>query len=429
MAKTRVIAGIDIGSSKIATLIAQFNEEEERVSVVGVSSIPSKGVRKGQIVDIDEAASSIGESVEKAERMAGYSLDRAYVTVSGGHIDSQNSHGVVAVSDPSGEIEPSDVERVIDAARAVSLPESREILHVLPKEYKVDGETLVKNPEGMSGVRLEVETHLITGSAAASKNITKAVGEVGVQVEELVFAGLASSISVLSETEKELGVVLIDIGGGTTSIAAYLEGALIYSAVLPIGGKNVTNDIAAGLRVSLDSAEKIKLALGIAASKDKDFLYSGEDDLDLETLGIEETERKISKKTVVDGIMRPRLNEIFNMVAGNLSTSGVAGRTPSGIVVTGGAAQTLGAIDAAKRMLALPARLGTPRGLTGLIDEIGNPVYSASCGLLLYGAKARPASAQSWLGGLGGNMIPKMDNLPGRGLVSKVSEIIKNLLP
>lgn len=429
MAKTRVIAGIDIGSSKIATLIAQFNEEEEKVSVVGVSTAPSKGVRKGQIVDIDEASSSISESVEKTERMAGYSLDRAFVTVSGGHIDSQNSHGVVAVADPSGEIDSADVDRVIDAARAVSLPESREILHVIPKEYKVDGETQVKNPEGMSGVRLEVETHLITGSTAASKNIVKAVGEVGVQVEELVFAGLASSTSVLNETEKELGVVLIDVGGGTTSIAAYLEGALIYSAVLPIGGKNVTNDIAAGLRVSLDSAERIKIALSNAAAKNKDFLYEGEDDLDLETLGIEETERKISKKTVIDGIMRPRLNEIFSMVGHSLSESGVAGKTPSGIVVTGGSAVCLGAIDSAKRMLALPARLGTPRGLTGLIDEIGNPLYAASCGLLLFGARSRPAKESSWLSGMRGNMIPKMDNLPMKSIVNRVSEIIKNLLP
>src|SRR3989338_8351744 len=243
MAKSKVLAGIDIGSSKVSTLIAQYNEEEDKISVVGVSSVPSRGVRKGQIVDIDEAAESVVSSVESAERMAGYSLDHAFVSIGGAHIESRTSHGVVAVADPSGEITAHDVDRVIEAARAISLPEAREILHVLPREYKVDGETLVKDPEGMSGVRLEVETHLITGSTSAAKNIFKCVSEVGITPEALVFSGLASSFSVLSETDKELGVVLVDVGGGTTSITAYIEGAIALSSVLPIGGRNVTNDI------------------------------------------------------------------------------------------------------------------------------------------------------------------------------------------
>src|SRR3989338_10033168 len=233
MAKARVLAAIDIGSSKVATLVAQHAQEEDKISVVGVSSVPSRGIRKGQIVDIEEASQAVIESVEAAERMAGYSVDRAFVSIGGGHIESKNSHGVVAVADPSGEITASDVARVIDAARAISMPEAREILHVLPREYKVDGETLVKDPEGMSGVRLEVETHLITGSTAAVKNIYKCVSEVGVEVQSLVFTGLASSFSVLSDTEKELGVALIDVGGGTTSITAYIEGAIACSSVFP----------------------------------------------------------------------------------------------------------------------------------------------------------------------------------------------------
>ena len=358
MAKSRILAGIDIGSSRIASLIAQYDEIEEKISISGVGQVSSRGVRKGQIVDIEEAAAGVLESVEQAERMAGYSLDHAFVTIGGGHIDSRNSNGVVAVADPGGEISAQDIERVIEAARAVSLPEAREIIHVLPKEYKVDGETQVKDPKGMSGVRLEVETHLITGSVTAIKNIQKSVSEVGVTPTGMVFSGLASGVSVLSETERELGVVLVDIGAGTTSIVVYVEGSIAHSSVLPIGGKNVTNDIAAGLRVSLDSAEKIKIMLGERRKKGK--VEGEEDELDLKAYNVEEGDRKVSGKTLIEGIIKPRLNEIFTMVGMNLSESGVAGKTPSGIVLTGGAAMTVGATEAARRMLSLPVRLPGP---------------------------------------------------------------------
>ncbi|MEK7521812.1 MAG: cell division protein FtsA, partial [Patescibacteria group bacterium] len=327
MAKTRVLAGIDIGSAKIASLVSQYDELEDKISISGVGMVPSRGVRKGQIVDIDEAAAAVLESVEQAERMAGYSLDQAFVTISGGHIDSRNSNGVVAVADPGGEISGTDIERVIEAARAVSLPEAREIIHVLPKEYKVDGETQVKDPEGMSGVRLEVETHLITGSTTAVKNIQKTISEVGVTPTGMVFSGLSSAVSVLSDTERELGVVLVDVGAGTTSIVVYVEGSIAHSSVLPIGGKNVTNDIAAGLRVSLDSAEKIKITLSEKRKKGK--VEGEEDELDLKSYNVEEGDRKISEKTLIEGIIKPRLNEIFTMVGMNLSESQTAGKTPS----------------------------------------------------------------------------------------------------
>ncbi|OGY08140.1 MAG: cell division protein FtsA, partial [Candidatus Blackburnbacteria bacterium RIFCSPHIGHO2_01_FULL_44_64] len=364
MAKPKVLAGIDIGSAKIASLIAQYDELEDKLSISGVGSVPSKGVRKGQIVDIDEAASSIIESVEQAERMAGYNLDQAVLTIGGGHVDSRNSNGVVAVADPGGEISSQDIERVIEAARAVSLPEAREILHVIPKEYRVDGETQVKDPEGMSGVRLEVETHLITGSTTAVKNVQKSVSEVGVTPQGLVFSGLAAATSVLSDTERELGVVLVDVGAGTTSIIVYIEGSIAHSSVLPIGSKNVTNDIAAGLRVSLDSAEKIKIMLGDRRKKGK----AGEEDndeLDLKSYGVEEGDRKVSEKTLVEGIIKPRLNEVFTMVGMNLADSGVAGKTPSGVVITGGGALCVGAAESARRMLSLPTRVGTPKGVVG----------------------------------------------------------------
>lgn len=420
MAKSRVIAGIDIGSSKVATLIGQYNEEEDKISVVGVSSLASRGVRKGQIVDIEEAAGSVVESVEAAERMAGYNLDHAFVTIGGAHIESQNSHGVVAVADPSGEIDRADVERVIEAARAISLPEAREILHVLPREYKVDGETQVKDPEGMSGVRLETETHLITGSSTAVKNIHKCLSEAGINVDGMVFSGLAASFSALTETEKELGVVLVDVGGGTTSVAVFLEGALVHSFVLPIGGRNVTNDVAAGLRISLDAAEKLKISLSEKSAGEADA-----DELSLSSLGIDEPDRKVSRKTLTDGIVRPRLNEIFTMVGIGLKEAEVVGKTPSGIVITGGGALSVGAVDAARRMLSLPAKAANPAGVSGLIDEIKNPAFTASVGLLLYGVKSEIPTG----GWPGGGLLSKIEQIPVRGLVGRATELIKNLLP
>lgn len=427
MVKSKVIAGIDIGSSKIVSLIAQYGETEEKVSVSGVGTVPSRGVRKGQIVDIDEAASSIIEAVEQAERMAGYSLDSAFVTIGGGHIDSRNSNGVVAVADPSGEISGSDIERVLDAARAVSLPEAREILHVIPKEYKVDGETQVKDPEGMSGVRLEVETHLVTGSSTAVKNVQKAVSEIGVRPQGLVFTGLSSAISVLSDTERELGVVLVDIGAGTTSIVVYVEGSIIYSAVFPIGGKNITNDIAAGLRVSLDSAEKIKIMLGDRKRKKHQAEVEVSDELDLKAYNVDEGDRKVSEKTLVEGIIKPRLNEIFTMVGMGLSDSGVAGKTPSGIVLTGGGALCVGAVESARRMLSLPTRMGVPRGVTGLVDEISTPTYAAVIGLLLYATKEGGTTESTWSPS---QLFSKVrGGLPVKGIVDKVQDLVRKILP
>ncbi|MCX6704959.1 MAG: cell division protein FtsA [Candidatus Woesebacteria bacterium] len=303
--KSKIVAAIDIGSSKIATLIGQVSVDpvtsETSINVAGASASESRGIKKGQIVDIEEAVEATISSVEAAERMAGYNLESVFVSLGGAHIHSQNSHGVVAVSDPSGEINQNDVDRAVEAASAISLPASREAIHVLPREFIVDGETGVRDATGMSGVRLEVDTHIISAAGSAVKNIRKAVNEVGLQIEDLVFSGLASAESVLSPTEKELGCVLIDIGGGTTSIAAFIDGALSYSGVIPVGAKNVTNDLAIGLRVSLETAEKIKIALSDKKQKDKD---EG-DEMDLERLGVVEI-KKISKKTLLEGIIRPR---------------------------------------------------------------------------------------------------------------------------
>ena len=261
MPKDRVLVGVDVGTSKVVTIIATCPPEEP-VNVIGVSSVESRGLRKGHVVDIDDAVGSISRSLEEAERMAGYSIGSAFISVGGSHIASQNSRGVVAVAEPDKEITPNDVNRVFEAAKAINLPSSREILHVLPRGYIVDGQEGIKDPVGMTGVRLEAETHIITSAVTATRNLAKCLDQVGVEIESLVFGGLASSQSVLTETEKELGVILVDIGGGTTDICLYTEGALAYSSVLPVGAKNITNDLAIGLRVSMESAEKIKIKLG-----------------------------------------------------------------------------------------------------------------------------------------------------------------------
>lgn len=431
MARDNTVSSIDIGTSKITTLIATANEEGF-VNVIGASTVPSKGLRKGQVVNIDEATSAISQSLESAERMAGTSATQAYVSVGGNHISSINSHGVVAVSEPDKEISVADVRRVIEAAKAVSLPSSRDILHVLPRGYIVDGQEGVVDPIGMTGVRLEVDTHLVTGGATALRNLHKCVSELGVEVAGMVFNGLASAMASLSDTEKELGVVLIDIGGGTTDVAVFVDGALSYSSVIPIGAINITKDLAAGLRISLESAEKIKLALGrpvkVPVMPENDDRHkkqgTADDELDLSGLGLAEEMKSVSRKTLVEGIIKPRLNEIFTMVGLEVKRSGFGGMTPSGVVITGGGAETVGAIESAKRNLAMPVHIGIPTKVSGLIDEIITPAYTASIGLLLYGASKR-AESSSGFGGLG-----KMGaRIPMKGIAGRVIDLVKSFLP
>lgn len=430
MARDNILSSIDIGSSKITTLIAS-TDEDGNVHVIGVSTVPSRGMRKSQVVNIEEATAAVAKSLEAAERMAGTSVTDAFVSIGGNHIASINSHGVVAVADPEKEITPQDVDRVVEAAKAVSLPSSREILHVLPRGYIVDGQEGIVDPIGMTGVRLEVDTHLVTGGATAIRNLYKCVEELGVDVAGVVFNGLASSVSSLSATEKELGVILIDIGGGTTDVAIFVEGALSYSSVIPIGAINITKDLAAGLRVSLESAEKIKLFLGKEpkkptlptpekASSKKDT----SDELDVSSLDLAEDMKSLSRKTLVEGIIRPRLNEIFTMVGMEIKRSGFGGATPSGVVLTGGGAQTVGAVEAAKRNLAMPVHIGMPQNVTGLIDEIINPAFTSSVGLLQFGAVAAPREGGVFRG------FGKLGNkLPVQGIAGKMFDLVKSLLP
>jgi len=356
--------------------------------------------------------------------MAGFGVDSAYVSISGENIQSQNSQGLVAITETEGDIGADDVFRVIEAARAISLPTSREIIHVLPREFIVDGQHGIKDPTGMSGVRLETETHLITGLTPAIKNVTRCVSELGVNVSGLVFTGLASAESVLTDTDKELGVVLVDIGGGTTSVCLFVEGSCVYSAVIPIGAKKITDDIAIGLQVSVDSAEKIKHFLGEAKREGESVDPKITDEIDLSKLGITEDVKKVSRKTITEGIIRPRLNEIFTMVNHVIKQSGLEGQTPAGVIVTGGGALTVNCTEACRRVMQLPAKLGIPGGLHGLTDEVSSPIYATSVGLILYGYlnKEQQKAPRLKLSGM-------IKGIPGKQLVGRVIAFIKSFLP
>ncbi|OGV91103.1 cell division protein FtsA [Microgenomates group bacterium RIFCSPHIGHO2_01_FULL_45_11] len=436
MPRGRVVAGIDIGTDKICTVIAGQAEETGKLHVIGVASQPSNGIRKSQIVDLEDTIAAITESVEAAERMAGYTLNEAFVSISGPHVKSQNSKGVVAVAEPQGEIEQADIERVIEAARALSLPSAEEIIHVIPRDYMVDSQGGIKDPLGMTGVRLEAEVHVITAATTAVRNIVKCVEEVGVKVGGLVFSGLASAMAVLSETEKELGVVLVDIGAGTTCLSLYIEGSLAYSGVLPVGARNITNDLAIGMRISLDSAEKIKLELSKPtklvvpeAGSNKDAIKKKREDdkVDLTKLGLKEEIQAASRKTLVDGIIRPRLNEIFSLVGTEIKQAGLAGLTPAGVVITGGGAATVGAVEACRRTLSLPARVGHPQGLGGLAEEIQLSPYATVTGLVLYGAAHAPTSRERV--NLSGGIGKWVGKIPIKGAVGRMVALLKSLLP
>ncbi|PIQ72386.1 cell division protein FtsA [Candidatus Roizmanbacteria bacterium CG11_big_fil_rev_8_21_14_0_20_35_14] len=378
-----LICGIDIGSSKIATIAGMKSEETGELKIIGFNATVARGIRKGLIVDIKEVTEVVEESVEKAERMSGHKINNAFVSVGGPHISSLNSHGIVAVANPQGEISEEDVARVLEAARAISLSSTRQIIEVIPRDYIVDGQPGIKSPIGMSGVRLEVETHIITASSTNLKNIDRVLDDLGIENQGFVFSGLSSAEAVLTNTEKELGVVLVDIGGGKIDIAIFVDGSLSYSSSIPIGARHITNDIAVGLRVSLDSAEKIKLYL----SKNLDANKKKPPQINLNELNLEENVTEVSLKTLVDGIIAPRLEEIFKLIFEEIEKSEFGQQVPSGLVITGGGALTVGMLESGKRVVGLPIRIGVPDKVTGLIDETSDPQYSSTQGLLLYGLK------------------------------------------
>ncbi|MBI4127722.1 MAG: cell division protein FtsA [Parcubacteria group bacterium] len=410
MAQPEVISGIDVGSTTIRTLIGQ-RQEEGSLAIIGIGVAPSEGLRRGVVVDVESAVSSISAALEAAERMAGMPVARALVAITGEHVASQESQGVIAISRPNGEIGEDDINRVIDASAAISIPPNREIVHIIPKTFSVDGQRGIKDPTNMNGVRLEVVSHLITGSVPFMKNLTKCVYQAGVDVEELVFAPLASANAVLTKRQRELGVTLIDIGGGTTSVVVYEEGNIIGSWVFPIGGMHITNDIAIGLRTSIDVAEAVKLAYGVA---DPTAVPAGA------TFNLKEVSQsedsEVSQREVAE-MIEARVAEIFGFVDGALKKIDRSGMLPIGAVLTGGTVKLPGMVEVAKRELRLPAKIGIPSQLTSLAGEISDPSYAVVSGLLKWGAsKLRPKSSISLI-------------KSGMSTVGKIRGWLRNLLP
>lgn len=379
MSKQDIIVGIDIGSFHTRTVIVQSFPKEELPRVVGVGVSESAGVRKGVIVDLDEAAKSINDSVEKAEKNSGITVEHAVLSIGGSHITSQNSKGVIAVGRADGEVEEDDVERVINAAQAISIPPNKEILHIIPKSYSLDDQKNIKDPLGMNGVRLEVDAMIIEGSTPFIKNLGKCVEQTGIKIDDLVLAPLAAAKAALSKKQKELGVVLIDIGGGTTSLAVYEENDLLHAVTLPIGGSHITNDIAIGLRTSIDTAEKVKIEYGSALTRE----ISKREDINLAEMDPNE-EGVVSRYHVAE-IIEARLEEIFNLVNKELKSIGREKLLPAGAVLVGGSAKLPGAVDLAKNILGLPVQVGFPSPLGGLVDKVDEPSFVTAVGLILWG--------------------------------------------
>ncbi len=415
MQHSKIISGIDIGTSKVTTIIGQYSDSEEKFNIIAVSSIPSLGFRKGQIINIEQASNTIVQSIESAERMAGFQINSASICLSAPHIESINSHGVVAISNPNGEINQEDINRVIEAAKAVTIAQGKEIIHIIPIRYSVDGQEGVVDPIGMNGIRLEVEAHIIIASTPALKNIQKCLEEIGIKIDQLVYSGLSAAKSTLTETEKELGVALIDIGGSVTSLTIFNEGAPVFSSVIPIGAGNVTNDLAIGLRFSLEDAEKIKLRLS-KVSESKKF----EDEIDLSSFGIEsDDKRKLSLQTATNGIVKPRLEEIFQLLHNKIEESGFLTSIPAGIVLTGGGAQTIGIKETCEKIIPLPLRIANPPKVGGIIDDIINPAYSSSIGLLMLANDNKNIPKTSI----------KKSKISFKGAFGKVKKIIESLMP
>ncbi|MEK7598215.1 MAG: cell division protein FtsA [Patescibacteria group bacterium] len=382
MSKKDIIVGIDIGSSNVRTVISQVFPEEEMPRIIGVGVAQSAGIRKGIIVDLEETVKVISESVEKAERNSGRTVEKALVNLGGNHITSQDSKGVIAVGRADGEVTEDDIMRVINAAQAISIPSNKEIIHVIPKNYSLDEQKGIKDPLGMNGVRLEVDAMIIEGSTPFVRNLIKCVEQARITLDSFVLSPLAAAKATLSKRQKELGVVLVDIGGGTTSIAVFEENDLLHTAVLPIGGGHITNDIAIGLRTSIDVAEKIKLEYGNALPKE----IGKKEDIDLSA--IDPNEEGIVSRYHVAEIIEARLEEIFSLVNKELKLIGREKLLPAGIVLVGGTVKLPGAVDLAKNILALPAQTGFPLPLGGLVDKVDDPSYATVVGLILWGLES-----------------------------------------
>lgn len=374
----KLIVGLDIGTSKVVAIVGEVTPEGG-LNVIGMGSHPSRGLKKGVVVNIESTVQSIQRAIEEAELMGGCQIHSVYTGIAGSHIRGLNSHGIVAIRDK--EVNAGDVERVIDAARAVAIPADQRILHVLPQEYIVDDQDGVREPIGMSGVRLEAKVHMVTGAVSAAQNIIKCVRRCGLEVDDIILEQLASSYAVLTDDEKELGVCIVDIGGGTTDIAVFTEGAIRHTAVIPIAGDQVTSDIAVALRTPTQYAEEIKMKFGCALTQ----MASPDETIEVPSVG-DRAPRRLARQTLAE-VIEPRYEELFTLVQAELRRSGMEDLIAAGIVLTGGSAKMEGAVDLAEEVFHMPVRLGVPQYVGGLVDVVRNPIYSTGVGLLLYGMK------------------------------------------
>lgn len=375
-----LIVGLDIGTSKVVAIVGEINLDGE-IEIIGIGSHPSRGLKKGVVVNIESTVQSIQRAVEEAELMAGCQIHSVFAGIAGSHIRSLNSHGIVAIRDK--EVSNADVERVIDAARAVAIPADQKILHILPQEFIIDNQESIREPIGMSGVRLEAKVHMVTGAVSAAQNIIKCVRRCGLEVDDVILEQLASSHSVLTEDEKELGVCLVDIGGGTTDIAVFTEGAIRHTAVIPIAGDQVTNDIAVALRTPTQYAEEIKLKYACALTQ----LASIEETIEVPSVG-DRPARRLARQTLAE-VVEPRYEELFTLIQAELRRSGFEDLCAAGIVLTGGSSKMEGAVELAEEIFHMPVRLGSPQYVTGLVDVVRTPNHSTGVGLLLFGNQNR----------------------------------------
>lgn len=371
-----MIVGLDIGTSKVTAIVGEINSDNQ-IEIVGIGSHPSRGLKKGVVVNIESTVQSIQRSIEEAELMAGCQIHSVNAGIAGSHIRSMNSHGIVAIKDR--EVSSGDVERVIDAAKAVAIPADQRVLHVMPQEFVIDQQEGIREPVGMSGVRLEAKVHLVTGAVSAAQNIIKCVRRCGLEVDDIILEQLASSHSVLTEDEKELGICLVDIGGGTTDVAVFTDGAIRHTAVIPIAGDQVTNDIAVAMRTPTQYAEEIKIKYACALRQ----LANPDDTIEVPGVGDREP-RRLSRQTLAE-VVEPRYEELLTLVHAELRRSGFEDLVAAGVVLTGGSSKMEGVVDLAEEVFHMPVRLGVPQFITGLVDVVRNPIHATGVGLLLFG--------------------------------------------